>query len=95
MINGGWKAYFGLENNCKSTNLVMWDKKKFLFETLVIPVISMVVTYGGATFLENLGGRLRKSRSCLQLITSKLKAIHLILFSSSMWFIPHREHGYD
>ena len=22
-INGGWKAYFGLENNCKSTNLVM------------------------------------------------------------------------
>ena len=27
MINGGWKAYFGLENNCKATNLVMWDKK--------------------------------------------------------------------
>ena len=39
MINGEWKFYFGLENNCKSTNLVMWDKKKFLFETLVIPVI--------------------------------------------------------
>ena len=39
MINGGWKAYFGLENNCKSTNLIMWDKKKFLFETLVIHVI--------------------------------------------------------
>ena len=38
-INGGWKTYFGLENNCKSTNLVMWDKIKFLFETLVIPVI--------------------------------------------------------
>ena len=29
-IDGGWKAYFGLENNCKSSNLVMWDKKKFL-----------------------------------------------------------------
>ena len=39
MINGVWKAYFGLENNCKSANLVMWNKKKFLFETLVIPVI--------------------------------------------------------
>ena len=39
MINGGWKAYFGLENNYKSTNLVMWDKKKFLFETFVIHVI--------------------------------------------------------
>ena len=38
-INGGWKSYFGLENNCKSTNLVMWDKKKLLFETLVTPVI--------------------------------------------------------
>ena len=37
-IYGGWKAYFGLENNCKSTNLVMWDNK-FLFETLVIPII--------------------------------------------------------
>ena len=34
-INGGWKAYFGLENSCKETNLVMWDKKKLLFETLV------------------------------------------------------------
>jgi hypothetical protein len=38
-INGGWKAYFGLENNCKSSNLVMWDKKKFRFETLVVLVI--------------------------------------------------------
>ena len=39
MVNGGWKVYFGLENNCKVANLVMWDKKKFLFETLVTPVI--------------------------------------------------------
>ena len=39
MINGGWKAYFGLENNCKSTNLVMQDKKKFLFKMLVTLVI--------------------------------------------------------
>ena len=39
MINEGWKAYFGLENNYKSVNLVMWDKKKFLFKTLSIPVI--------------------------------------------------------
>ena len=22
-INGGWKAYFGLENNCKSANIVV------------------------------------------------------------------------
>ena len=38
-INGGWKAYFGLENNCKAANLVVWDKKKLLFETLVTLVI--------------------------------------------------------
>ena len=39
-FNGGWKTYFDLENNCKSTNLVMWYKNKFLFELLVIIVIS-------------------------------------------------------
>ena len=39
MINGRWKAYFGLENNCKTANFIMWDRKKFLFETLVTPVI--------------------------------------------------------
>ena len=39
MINGGWKSYFGLENNCKAANLVMWYKKKLLFETLVTRVI--------------------------------------------------------
>ena len=38
-INGGWKAYFGPENNRKEENLVEWDKKKLLFENLVIHVI--------------------------------------------------------
>ena len=38
-IYGGWKAYFGLENNCKSSHMVMWDRNKFLFETLFIHVI--------------------------------------------------------
>ena len=31
-INGGWKAYIGLENNCKAANLVMWDKTKLLLK---------------------------------------------------------------
>ena len=39
MIIGGWKAYYGLENNCKSAKLWSWDKKKLLFETLDTPVI--------------------------------------------------------
>jgi hypothetical protein len=38
-INGGWKAYCGLENNYKKTNLLIWDKKKNLFETLITPII--------------------------------------------------------
>jgi hypothetical protein len=38
-IIGGWKAYYGVENNCKSVDLWSWDKKKLLFETLVTPVI--------------------------------------------------------
>ena len=41
-ISGGWKAYFGLENNCKTKNLVMWDNKKLLFQTLV----TLVILYG-------------------------------------------------
>jgi hypothetical protein len=24
-INGGWKYYYGLENNCKSIDLWLWD----------------------------------------------------------------------
>jgi hypothetical protein len=38
-IIGGWKAYYGLEKNCKSAEIWSWDKKKLLFETLVTPVI--------------------------------------------------------
>jgi hypothetical protein len=41
-IIGGWKAYYGFENNCKSTYLWSWDNKKLLFETLV----TLVILYG-------------------------------------------------
>ena len=39
IVIGGWKAYYGLEKNCKSVDLWSWDKNKILFETLVTPVI--------------------------------------------------------
>jgi hypothetical protein len=39
MIIGGWKAYYGLENNCNSSNLWIWDKNKLLFQTLITPII--------------------------------------------------------
>jgi hypothetical protein len=38
-IIGGCKAYYGLENNCKSVDLWSWDKNKVLFETHVTPTI--------------------------------------------------------
>jgi hypothetical protein len=28
MIIGEWKAYYGLENNCKTIDLWSWEKKK-------------------------------------------------------------------
>jgi hypothetical protein len=39
MIIGGWKDYYGLENNCKLTDLWSWDTNKILFKTLFTPVI--------------------------------------------------------
>jgi hypothetical protein len=56
-IIGGWKAYYGLENNCKSTDLWSWYKKKLLFETLVTPVILTDVNYGAVVSLVNPGER--------------------------------------
>jgi hypothetical protein len=38
-INGGWKAYCGLENNYKTTKIWIWDKKKHLFQNLITHVI--------------------------------------------------------
>jgi len=42
IVNGGWKTYFGLENNCKSMDLWLWNKNKLLFETF----ITFVILYG-------------------------------------------------
>jgi hypothetical protein len=36
MIIRGWKAYYGLENSCKSTDLWIWNKKKLLFDTVIL-----------------------------------------------------------
>ena len=49
-INGGWKDYFRLENNCKSTN-----KRSSSLKLLSSLLSCMVVKYGGSTFLENIG----------------------------------------
>ena len=38
-IISGWKAYYVLENYCKAIDLCIWSKKRFLFETLVTPIV--------------------------------------------------------
>jgi hypothetical protein len=53
MINGGWKSYYGLENNCKLADLWLWDKKNILFETLVTHVILYGCEFWDAISLEN------------------------------------------
>jgi hypothetical protein len=45
----GWKAYYGIENNCKSADLWSWDKKKLLFETLVTHVIHYGCEFWGCS----------------------------------------------
>lgn len=39
MIDGGWKTYYRLQNNCKLVDFWIWILKKLLFETLVTYVI--------------------------------------------------------
>jgi len=54
MINGGWKAYYGLENKCKLINLWFRDKKKLLFNTLITAIILYIdVKFGDEVSLEN------------------------------------------
>lgn len=33
MINGGWKNYYGLENNCKTTYLWIMEKKSHFLDS--------------------------------------------------------------
>jgi hypothetical protein len=51
-INEGWKDYYGLENNCKSNDLWLPDKKKLLFENLLTHVISYGCEVWGFNIFE-------------------------------------------
>ena len=65
------KAYFGLENNSKEENLVMWDKKKLLFETLVTPIIFYGCEVWGCIISRESWRNIEKIQKCF--ITYKLK----------------------
>ena len=82
MINGGWKAYFGLENNCKATNLVMWDKKKLLLETLVTPVILYGCEVWGCRISREFWINIEQIQKRFITYNLKIKSnVHHILFS--------------
>jgi hypothetical protein len=56
-INGVWKAYYGLENNCKSTDLWLWDKKNVSFTLLSLWLSYMDVKFRATISLDNPGER--------------------------------------
>jgi hypothetical protein len=56
-IIGGWKAYYGLENNCILVDIWSWDKKKLLLRLLLHLLFFMDVKSGVVVFLVNLGER--------------------------------------
>lgn len=73
-INGGWKTYFGLENNCETTNLVMWDRKKFLFETLVTPVILYGCEVWGCNISKESWRKIEQTQECFITYDLKIKS---------------------
>jgi hypothetical protein len=57
MINGGWKAYYGLENKSKLANFCLWDKENssLRFSSLLLSYMDM--NFGDAVSPENSGER--------------------------------------
>jgi hypothetical protein len=56
MINGGWKYYYGLENNCKKT-FVYGIRNNFSLRLLSLMLSYMDVKFGDVVRLENPGER--------------------------------------
>ena len=94
MINGGWKSYFGLENNCKATNLVTWDKKKLLFETLVTRVILCEVW--GCIISRESWRKIEQIQKRFITYNLKIKKQYTLSYSPyRSGSFPHREPSHD
>lgn len=77
-INGGWKTYFGFEDNHGLVALWLREKKKLLFETLV----TLVILYKCEVWGCNISGELWRKIEQIHkhfLYNLKLKAIRPIL----------------
>jgi hypothetical protein len=81
-IIGGWKAYYGLENNCKSADIWSWDKKKLLFETLVTPVILYGCEVWGCSISHESWRKIEQIQKNFITYNLKMKEIHPIPSSS-------------
>jgi hypothetical protein len=89
-INGGWKTYCRIENNCKSMNLWLWDKKKLLFETL----FTHVILYGCEVWVCNVSRESRRNIEQIQkcfitcnLIIKGYTPYPILLIEASIFFI--------
>ena len=82
MIIGGWKAYYGLENNCKSFDLWISDKKKLLFETLVTPIILYGCKFWGCSISHESRRKIEKIQKNFIAYNFKIKGntpYHILL----------------
>ena len=73
-INGGWKTYFSLENNCKTTKLVTWDKKKILLGTLVTLVILYGCEFWSFIISREYWSKIEKIQKCFITYNLKIKS---------------------
>jgi hypothetical protein len=70
-INGGLKAYYGLEKICNSMDVWLWNKKKRPFETLVILIILYGCEVQGCNISRELSRKIEQIQK--HLITYNLK----------------------
>jgi hypothetical protein len=97
MMYEGWKAHLELENNCKSMNLWIWDKKKLLFDTFVTHVILYGCEVWGYNISRESWRKIKQIHKCFITYSIKIKgntpcSILLIKASPPR---PHLEHDYD
>lgn len=71
MINGGFKDYYGIENNCKLVYIWILDKENLLFDTLVTLVILSRCEVWGCNISRELSRKVDKIQN--KLITYNIK----------------------
>jgi hypothetical protein len=87
IIIGGWKSYYGLENNCKLVNLGIWDDKKLIFETLVTPSILYGSEFSGCSISRESWRKIEKIQKNFITYNLKIKGntpYHILLLEKGL-----------